>query len=145
MNTQPIQTSSHIGTLPDAPRHFDILPWLSEEEIHLWGVAMLSTGQAMNSPVGRSLGEDGLEHWKKVTAHSQEESGEDNMDKQPPKSAYQRRHHALLPHDSAHVEGLAGGIGRPELQNRRLDSRASPWKYQRREAAFCHSVVFEEE
>lgn len=124
--------------------HFDIVPWLLDKKIHLWGVDMVSTDHPMNLPIGRFLGKGGLEHWKKVTAQCEEKFGKENMDDLFPESAYQLTHNALFPHDCVHVENMGGDIGLPELQNKRLIVGAFPWKFKGGEAAFCRAVAFGE-
>lgn len=125
--------------------HFDIVEWLLEKKIHLWGVDMISTDHPMNLPIGRFLGKGGLEHWKRVTDQCTEKFGEDGMEELFPERAYQLTHNALFPHDCFHVENLGGEISAPELQNKRITLGAFPWKFQGGEAAFCRAVAFLEE
>jgi kynurenine formamidase len=109
--------------------HFEIVDWLLEKKIHMWGVDMVSTDHPMNLPIGRFLGKGGLEHWKKVSQQAEDKFGADKMDELFPDSAYQLTHNALFPH---------------ELQNKRLTLGAFPWKFKGGEAAFCRAVAFVE-
>jgi arylformamidase len=125
--------------------HFDIVPWLLEKKIHIWGVDMISTDHPMNLPIGRFLGKGGLEHWQRVRRRCEEKFGSDNMETLFPDSAYQLTHNALFPHNCMHVENLGGDIGMPELHNRRLTLGVFPWKFKGGEAAFCRAVAFLEQ
>jgi arylformamidase len=125
--------------------HFDIVPWLLEKKIHIWGVDMISTDHPMNLPIGRFLGKGGLEHWQRVRRQCEEKFGSDNMETLFPDSAYQLTHNALFPHNCMHVENLGGDIGMPELHNRRLTLGVFPWKFKGGEAAFCRAVAFLEQ
>lgn len=125
--------------------HFEIVEWLIDKKIHLWGVDMVSTDHPMNLPIGRFLGKGGLEHWRKVQDQCVEKFGEEKMPELFPDSAYQLTHNALFPHDCIHVENLGGQIGLPELHNHRLTLGAFPWLFQGGEAAFCRAVAFVEE
>jgi arylformamidase len=144
---------AQFGKAPDEEKyihrhpgpHFEIVDWLLEKEIKLWGVDMISTDHPMNLPIGRFLGKGGLEHWKKVSDQCRQKFGEDGMQELFPDSAYQLTHNALFPHDCIHVENLGGQIGDPELHNRRLTLGAFPWKFRGGEAAFCRAVAFVEE
>lgn len=122
--------------------HFELVDWLLEKEIHMWGVDMISTDHPMNLPIGRFLGKGGLEHWSKVRAQVEDKFGEDKIDELFPDRAYQLTHNALFPHDCFHVENLGGDIGAPELQNKRITLGAFPWKFKGGEAAFCRAVAF---
>jgi arylformamidase len=140
---------AQFGSEPDEEKyihrhpgpHFDIVPWLIEKKIHLWGVDMVSTDHPMNLPIGRFLGK----HWKRVTRQCEEKFGADKMDELFPESAYQLTHNALFPHDCIHVENLGGAISAPELQNKRITLGCFPWLFQGGEAAFCRAVAFVEE
>ena len=144
---------AQFGSQPDEEKyiqrhpgpHFDIVPWLLEKKIKLWGVDMISTDHPMNLPIGRFLGRGGLEHWQRVRAQCEAKFGAENMDTLFPESAYQLTHNALFPHNCVHVENMGGDIGAPELQNRRLTIGCFPWKFKGGEAAFCRSVAFVEE
>ncbi|MEX0788991.1 MAG: cyclase family protein [Anaerolineales bacterium] len=144
---------SQFGTEPDEEKyvqrhpgpHFDLVPWLLDKEIHIWGVDMISTDHPMNLPIGRFLGKGGLEHWKKVTEKCEAKFGKERMPELFPDSAYQLTHNALFPHHCMHVENLGGDIGEPKLLNRRLTLGAFPWKFRGGEAAFCRAVAFLED
>lgn len=126
--------------------HHSICEWLLDKKIHLWAVDMISTDHPMNLPIGRFLGNGGLEQFKKVRAQCEEKfGGSDGVDEMFPNDAYQLTHNALFPHDCFHVENLGGAIGAPELQNRRLTLGAFPWNFKGGEAAFCRAVAFTEE
>ncbi len=141
---------AQFGSEPDEEKyiqrhpgpHFDIVDWLLEKKIHIWGVDMISTDHPMNLPIGRFLGKGGLEHWQRVTAQCEEKFGKDKMSELFPDTAYQLTHNALFPHDCIHVENLGGDIGLPELQNKRLTLGVFPWKFKGGEAAFCRAVAF---
>lgn len=124
--------------------HFEIVDWLLEKEIKIWGVDMISTDHPMNLPIGRFLGSGGLEQWKKVRAQVEEKFG-DKVDELFPDKAYQLTHNALFPHDCMHVENLGGDIGNPKLHNRRITLGVFPWLFKGGEAAFCRAVAFVEE
>jgi kynurenine formamidase len=144
---------AQFGSQPDEEKyiqrhpgpHFDIVPWLLEKKIHLWGVDMISTDHPMNLPIGRFLGRGGLEHWQRVRAQCEAKFGAGNMDALFPASAYQLTHNALFPHDCIHIENMGGEISAPELQNRRMKIGCFPWKFKGGEAAFCRCVAFLED
>jgi kynurenine formamidase len=143
---------AQFGEVPDEEKyihrhpgpHFEVVDWLIDKKIHLWGVDMVSTDHPMNLPIGRFLGKGGLEHWRKVHDQCVEKFGEAKMPELFPESAYQLTHNALFPRDCIHVENLGGQIGLPELHNRRLTLGAFPWLFQGGEAAFCRAVAFVE-
>ena len=144
---------AQFGTEPDEEKyiqrhpgpHFDLVPWLLEKKIKLWGVDMISTDHPMNLPIGRFLGRGGLEHWQRVRAQCEAKFGADQIDALFPNSAYQLTHNALFPHNCVHVENMGGEISAPELQNRRMKIGCFPWKFKGGEAAFCRAVAFLEE
>lgn len=125
--------------------HHDIVDWLLEKKIHLWGVDMISTDHPMNLPIGRFLGRGGLEHWQRVRSQVEEKYGANNVDDLFPERAYQLTHNALFPHDCFHVENLGGDIGDPALHNRRITLAAFPWMFKGGEAAFCRAIAFVED
>jgi arylformamidase len=144
---------AQFGSAPDEEKyihrhpgpHYEIVDWLLEKKVHLWGVDMVSTDHPMNLPIGRFLGKGGLEHWKKVRDQCAEKFGEDQLDVLFPDKAYQLTHNALFPHDCVHVENMGGQIGAPELQNKRLTLGCFPWLFKGGEAAFCRCVAFVED
>jgi kynurenine formamidase len=144
---------ANFGATPDEEKyilrhpgpHYDIVPWLIEKKIKLWGVDMISTDHPMNLPIGRFLGRGALEQWQKVRAQCEEKFGADKIDELFPNSAYQLTHNALFPHNCVHIENMGGEISAPELQNRRLTIGCFPWKFKGGEAAFARAVAFVEE
>ncbi|MCC6456617.1 MAG: cyclase family protein [Caldilineaceae bacterium] len=144
---------ANFGATPDEEKyilrhpgpHFDIVQWLIDKKIKLWGVDMISTDHPMNLPIGRFLGRGALEQWQKVRAQCEAKFGADQIDVLFPDSAYQLTHNALFPHNCVHIENMGGDIGAPELQNRRLTIGCFPWKFKGGEAAFCRAVAFLEE
>jgi arylformamidase len=141
---------AQFGSEPDEEKyihrhpgpHFEIVDWLLEKKIHLWGVDMVSTDHPMNLPIGRFLGKGGLEHWKKVTRQCEEKFGKKEVEALFPESAYQLTHNALFPHDCIHVENLGGDIAAPKLQNQRVTLGCFPWLFKGGEAAFSRAVAF---
>lgn len=141
---------ANFGATPDEEKyilrhpgpHFDIVPWLIEKKIKMWGVDMISTDHPMNLPIGRFLGRGMLEQWQKVRAQCEEKFGADKIDELFPDSAYQLTHNALFPHNCFHIENMGGEIGAPELQNRRLTIGCFPWKFKGGEAAFARAIAF---
>lgn len=144
---------ANFGAMPDEEKyilrhpgpHFDIVPWLIEKKIKLWGVDMISTDHPMNLPIGRFLGRGALEQWQKVRAQCEEKFGADQIDFLFPNSAYQLTHNALFPHNCVHIENMGGQISAPELQNRRMTIGCFPWKFKGGEAAFARAVAFVED
>ncbi len=122
--------------------HPDMVPWLLEMKIHIWGVDCVSTDHPMNLPIGRFLGKGMHGHHARVEAKAREKFG-DRMEELFPDSAYQLTHNALFPHDCMHIENLGGQISAPELQNRRLHLGCFPWLFKGGEAAFCRVVAFD--
>jgi kynurenine formamidase len=141
---------AQFGEVPDEEKyiqrhpgpHHDIVPWLLDKKIHIWGVDMVSTDHPMNLPIGRFLGKGGLEHWQKVRAKCEDKFGADKIDEMFPAHAYQLTHNALFPYDCMHVENLGGDIGLPELHNKRITLGVFPWKFRGGEAAFCRCVAW---
>ena len=125
--------------------HPDMVPWLLEKKIHIWGVDEVSTDHPMNLPIGRFLGKGMHGHCDKVQAKCAEKFGEEKAKELFPDSAYQLTHNALFPHHCMHVENLGGDISAPELQNKRLTLGVFPWKFKGGEAAFCRAVAFLED
>jgi kynurenine formamidase len=144
---------ANFGSKPDEEKyilrhpgpHYDIVPWLIEKKIKLWGVDMISTDHPMNLPIGRFLGRGMLEQWQKVRGQCEEKFGADKIDELFPNSAYQLTHNALFPHNCVHIENMGGEISAPELQNRRLTIGCFPWKFKGGEAAFARAVAFVED
>ena len=123
--------------------HPDMVPWLLEKEIHIWGVDCISTDHPMNLPIGRFLGKGMHGHCDRVRKQAEDKfGGKEAVDKLFPDSAYQLTHNALFPKDCMHIENLGGDIAAPELQNKRLILGCFPWKFKGGEAAFCRAVAF---
>ncbi len=142
-----------FGAEPDEERylhmhpgaHPDMVPWLLERKIHVWGVDVVSTDHPMNLPIGRFLGKGMHNHCDRVRAAAEAKFGLENMETLFPDSAYQLTHNALFPYDCMHIENLGGEIDAPELQNRRLPLGCFPWKFKGGEAAFARVVAFDGE
>jgi arylformamidase len=142
---------SQFGEEPDEEKyihmhpgaHPDLVPWLLEKKVHIWGMDCISTDHPMNLPIGRFLGKGMHGQCDKVRAKAEELfGGPEGVKKMFPDSAYQLTHNALFPYDCMHVENLGGDIEAKELQNKRLILGVFPWKFRGGEAAFCRAVAF---
>ncbi|REJ83103.1 MAG: cyclase family protein [Acidobacteria bacterium] len=141
---------AQFGAEPDEERyihlhpgaHPDMVPWLLEKKIHIWGVDCISTDHPMNLPIGRFLGKGMHGHCDRVRALAIEKFGEDQLEELFPEEAYQLTHNALFPDNCMHIENLGGDIDRQDLQNRRMKIGCFPWKFRGGEAAFCRVVAF---
>ena len=123
--------------------HPDMVPWLLEKGIHIWGVDCISTDHPMNLPIGRFLGKGMHGHCDRVRKQCEDKfGGPEGVAKLFPDSAYQLTHNALFPKNCMHIENLGGDITAPELQNKRLILGCFPWKFKGGEAAFCRAVAF---
>ncbi len=126
--------------------HRDMVPWLLDKKIHVWGVDAVSTDHPMNLPIGRFLGKGMFGHCDRVRALCEEKfGGPEGVAELFPEGDYQLTHNALFPSDCMHIENLGGHINYPDLQNRRLTLGAFPWLFKGGEAAFCRVVAFVEE
>lgn len=126
--------------------HPDLVPWLLDKKIHIWGVDAVSTDHPMNLPIGRFLGKGAFGHCDKVRALCEAKfGGPEGVAELFPDDDYQLTHNGLFPDDCIHIENLGGSIGAPELQNRRLTLGAFPWLFKGGEAAFCRVVAFVED
>ena len=142
---------SQFGAEPDEERyihmhpgaHPDMVPWLLDMQIHVWGVDVVSTDHPMNLPIGRFLGKGMHGHCDRVRAKAEAKFGKDRLAELFPDSAYQLTHNALFPKDCMHIENLGGQIDAPELQNRRLVVGCFRWKFRGGEAAFARVVAFD--
>lgn len=123
--------------------HPDMVPWLLEKEIHIWGVDCVSTDHPMDLPIGRFLGKGMHGHCDHVRAKCEEKFGKKEMERLFPEEDYQLTHNALFPHNCMHIENLGGEIVAPELQNKRTVIGCFPWKFKGGEAAFARVVAFE--
>lgn len=140
---------AQFGETPDEERyillhpgaHADMVPWLLEKKIHIWGVDAISTDHPMDLPIGRFLGKFMLGQCERVRARAEAKFG-DQLDVLFPEEDYQLTHNRLFPHNCMHVENMGGDINAPELQNRRLTIGIFPWKFKGGEAAFCRAVAF---
>ena len=126
--------------------HPDMVPWLLEKEIHIWGVDCISTDHPMDLPIGRFLGKGTFGTCDRVRKQAEAKfGGPEGVDRLFPEEDYQLTHNQLFPHNCMHVENMGGDLSSPELQNRRLTIGFFPWKHQGGEAAFCRAVAFVED
>jgi kynurenine formamidase len=126
--------------------HPDLVEWLIEKKIRIWGVDAVSTDHPMNLPIGRFLGKGTFGHCDRVRRIAERKfGGPEAVDALFPEEHYQLTHNALFPRECIHVENLGGRISAPELQNRRLTIGCFPWLFKGGEAAFCRVVAFVEE
>ncbi|MFW6084506.1 MAG: cyclase family protein [Gemmatimonadota bacterium] len=126
--------------------HPDMVPWLLEKEIHIWGVDCISTDHPMDLPIGRFLGKGTFGTCDRVRKQAEEKfGGPEGVERLFPEEDYQLTHNQLFPHDCMHVENMGGDLSAPELQNRRVTIGFFPWKHQGGEAAFCRAVAFVED
>jgi len=145
---------AQFGSQPDEEKyihrhpgaHPDLVPWLLEKKIHIWGLDAISTDHPMNLPIGRFLGKGMFGHCDRVRKQCEDKfGGPEGVAKLFPDSDYQLTHNALFPHHCMHVENLGGDIEHSELQDRRLTLGVFPWKFKGGEAAFCRVVAFVQE
>ena len=74
---------AQFGSEPDEEKyihrhpgaHPDLVPWLLEKEIHIWGVDCVSTDHPMNLPIGRFLGKGAHGHCDRVRKQCEEKFG----------------------------------------------------------------------
>ncbi len=125
--------------------HPDMVDWLIEKNIKVWGVDAVSTDHPMDLPIGRFLGQGTFEQHKKVKARAKERFGEEKLEELFPEEDYQLTHNELFPHDICHMENLGGEIGKSKLHNKRIKLGCFPWKFKDGEAAFARVVAFLEE
>jgi kynurenine formamidase len=142
------------GATPDEERyiqlhpgaHSDMVQWLIDKEIRIWGVDAVSTDHPMNLPIGRFLGKGTFGHCDRVRKIAEHKfGGPEGVAELFPEDHYQLTHNALFVHDCMHMENLGGSIDAPELQNRRLVIGCFPWLFKGGEAAFARVVAFVEE
>lgn len=143
-----------FGAEPDEERyihlhpgaHPDMVQWLIDKEIKIWGVDAISTDHPMNLPIGRFLGKGTFGHCDRVRKIAERRfGGPEAVDELFPEDHYQLTHNALFVHDCMHIENLGGDIDHPDLQNRRLVIGCFPWLFKGGEAAFARVVAFVEE
>lgn len=126
--------------------HPDMVPWLLEKKIHIWGVDVISTDHPMDLPIGRFLGKGSFGHCDRVRKQAEEKfGGPEEVDRLFPEEDYQLTHNRLFKHNCMHVENMGGEISAPEIQNRRINIGIFPWKFKGGEAAFCRAVAFVED
>ncbi|KXA90280.1 polyketide cyclase [candidate division MSBL1 archaeon SCGC-AAA259E22] len=125
--------------------HPDMVDWLIDKEIKIWGVDAVSTDHPMDLPIGRFLGKGTFGQCEKVRAKAIEKFGEEKVEELFPEDDYQLTHNELFPHDIMHMENLGGEISAPEIQNKRIKIGVFPWKFKGGEAAFARVVAFLEE
>lgn len=141
---------AQFGEQPDEERyihlhpgaHPDMVQWLLDKKIKIWGVDCISTDHPMNLPIGRFLGKGMHGHCDRVRALCEEKFGKEGMEELFPDSAYQLTHNALFPHNCMHIENLGGDIDADEIQNKRMVIGCFPWKFKGGEAAFSRVVAF---
>lgn len=142
-----------FGESPDEERyihlhpgaHSDMVPWLIEKKIKLWGMDAVSTDHPMNLPIGRFLGKGTFGQCDRVRAVAEKRfGGKEAVDELFPTEHYQLTHNALFKHNCMHFENLGGDIAAPELQNKRMYIGCFPWKFKGGEAAFARVVAFYE-
>ena len=139
---------AQFGETPDEERyihvhpgaHRDLVTWLLDKKIHIWGVDCISTDHPMDLPIGRFLGKGMHGHCDRVRKLCEDKFGAENIDNLFPDSDYQMTHNQLFPHDCMHVENLGGEIGHADLVNKRLKLGVFPWLFKGGEAAFCRVV-----
>ena len=113
--------------------HPDMVPWLLEKEIHIWGVDCISTDHPMNLPIGRFLGKGMHGHCDRVRKQCEDKfGGPEGVAKLFPDSAYQLTHNALFPKNCMHIENLGGDIDRAGAAEQAADPRLLPVEVQRR-------------
>ncbi len=145
---------AQFGSEPDEEKyihrhpgaHPDLVPWLLDKKIHIWGLDAVSTDHPMNLPIGRFLGKGMFNHCDRVRKACEDKfGGPESVAELFPDSDYQLTHNALFPSNCMHIENLGGDINNPELHDRRLTLGCFPWKFRGGEAAFCRVVAFVEE
>ncbi|RMH79044.1 MAG: cyclase family protein [Calditrichaeota bacterium] len=144
---------AQFGETPDEEKyihrhpgaHPDMVPWLLDKKIHIWGVDCVSTDHPMDLPIGRFLGKGMHGHCDRIRQMCEEKFGKEQLEKLFPDEDYQLTHNKLFPYNCMHVENLGGDIAAPELQNRRLTLGVFPWKFKGGEAAFCRVIAFVED
>lgn len=122
--------------------HPDMVDWLLNKKIKIWGVDAISTDHPMNLPIGRFLGKGAFGHSEKVRAKAEEKFGKEGVEELFPQEDYQLTHNSLFPYNCMHVENMGGEISAPEIQNKRLKIGIFPWKFKGGEAAFCRAIAF---
>jgi kynurenine formamidase len=123
--------------------HRDLVPWLLEKEIKIWGLDAVPTDHPMNLPIGRFLGKGQFGHCDRVRAKAEQIfGGAEEVDRLFPNEDYQLTHNALFPHNCIHIENMGREISAPELQNERVTIGCFPWKFKGGEAAFARTVAF---
>lgn len=144
---------AQFGSEPDEEKyihmhpgaHPDMVPWLLDKKIKIWGVDVVSTDHPMDLPIGRFLGKGMHGHCDRVRAKCEEKYGKANMEKLFPEEDYQLTHNVLFPHNCMHIENLGGDLSAPEIQNKRLIIGCFPWKFKGGEAAFSRVIAFVED
>ena len=122
--------------------HPEMVDWLIEKKIKIWGVDTPSTDHPMDLPIGRFLGKGSFGHCDRVRAKAEKKFGKEKVKELFPEEDYQLTHNKLFPKNCMHIENLGGEIGAPEIQNKRIKIGCFPWKFENGEAAFCRAVAF---
>ena len=133
---------SQFGAEPDEEKyihrhpgaHPDLVPWLLEKEIHVWGVDCVSTDHPMNLPIGRFLGKGMHGHCDRVRAgvRGQVRRRQGGRRAVPRLRLPAHPQRALPAQLHAHREPGRASIDAPELQNKRTDRRLLPVEVQGR-------------
>jgi len=111
-----------FGATPDEEKyihlhpgaHPDMVPWLLEKKIHVWGVDVVSTDHPMNLPIGRFLGKGMHGQCDRVRKRAEERfggaDGVNGLEATPrcDGRCFRRRVHPKLDEDLLHVE--ANGV-----------------------------------
>jgi len=125
--------------------HPDMVDWLLEKKVKVWGVDAVSTDHPMDLPIGRFLGKGTFGQCDRVKALAEKKFGVEGVAKLFPEEDYQLTHNKLFPHNCMHMENLGGQISDPKLHNKRITIGCFPWKFEDGEAAFARVVAFLEE
>jgi kynurenine formamidase len=71
--------------------HPDMVPWLLEKKVHIWGVDAISTDHPMDLPIGRFLGKGTFGHCVRVRQLAEEKfGGKEAVDRLFPDEAFAR-------------------------------------------------------
>ncbi len=106
-----------FGATPDEERYYhyhpgahpDLVPWLLEKKVHVWGVDCVSTDHPMNLPIGRFLGKGAHGHCDKVRAKAEQKFAhrEPGRGDRRPRAAEQAADPRVLP---VEIQGRGGSV-----------------------------------